>query len=119
MEARLGYRNLTEGGSGALLQAAVCCNRSYSMSKPQGSADAPLLPRHRSHLSPHLFPWLPHAPSILLPDFSFSSLHPLQYEVVVLYCQLDRPLTSAGGYLKAQIDSEVSYPFREEATEVR
>ncbi|GJP51797.1 hypothetical protein CLOM_g10936 [Closterium sp. NIES-68] len=43
--------------------------------------------------------------------------HNFLYETVVLNCLLDSPVQSPGGYLKARINSEVLYPYREAKSE--
>lgn len=41
-----------------------------------------------------------------------------QYEAAVLWCHLERPIAASGGFLKAEIDGEVSFLYREEVSEV-
>ncbi|CAI7867882.1 unnamed protein product, partial [Closterium sp. NIES-54] len=43
--------------------------------------------------------------------------HNFLYETVVVNCLLESPVQSPGGYLKARINSEILYPFRESKSE--
>ena len=73
----------------------------------------PTFPPHCFLSYPSSCPPLPSSPLLSPPSL------PLQYEIVVLWCHLKEDVTSAGGYLKAEIDSEIFYPYREEPDEVR
>ncbi|CAI5467154.1 unnamed protein product [Closterium sp. Yama58-4] len=43
--------------------------------------------------------------------------HNFLYETVLVNCLLESPVQSPGGYLKARINSEILYPFRESKSE--